>query len=88
MNVCMIYDTACLFDLIHLRQYCAQFIDNHAEEIIHSNEFLSLSPVREMIILTMRSCMCVCSSSFFRKVLPRLSHAIHSIVSKWKSSML
>ncbi|UJR22752.1 hypothetical protein I4U23_025784 [Adineta vaga] len=42
-NVCMIYDTACLYELNGLRQYCAQFIDNYATEIIKTSEFLALS---------------------------------------------
>lgn len=50
-NVCVIYDTSCLYDLSHLRQYCAQFIDNHAQEIIRTNEFLSLSMVRLILLL-------------------------------------
>ena len=44
-NVCTIYDTACLYDLKNLKQHSAQFIDNHANEIIKTNEFLSLSSV-------------------------------------------
>ncbi|UJR26271.1 hypothetical protein I4U23_007611 [Adineta vaga] len=44
-NVCNIYDTACLYDLKNLRQHAAQFIDNHANEIIKTNEFLTLSSV-------------------------------------------
>lgn len=44
-NVCTIYDTACLYNLQNLRQHSAQFIDNLANEIIKTNEFLTLSPV-------------------------------------------
>ena len=44
-NVCTIYDTACLYNLSHLKQHSAQFIDAHASEIINTNEFLLLSPV-------------------------------------------
>ena len=50
-NVCLIYDTSCLYDLPYLRQYCAQFIDNHANEIIRTNEFLCLSLVRLILIV-------------------------------------
>ena len=44
-NVCTIYDTACLYHLKNLKQHSAQFIDNHANELIKTNEFLSLSSV-------------------------------------------
>ena len=44
-NVCIIYDTACLYELKNLRQHCAQFIDNHAKDIIKTSEFLALSSV-------------------------------------------
>ncbi|CAF1929860.1 unnamed protein product [Rotaria magnacalcarata] len=44
-NVCTIYDTACLFNLKNLKQHSAQFIDNNADEIIKTNEFVSLSSV-------------------------------------------
>lgn len=44
-NVCTIYDTACLYNLKNLKQHSAQFIDNHANDIIKTNEFLSLSAV-------------------------------------------
>lgn len=44
-NVCVIYDTACLYELHGLQQHCAQFIDNYASEIIKTNEFLALSAV-------------------------------------------
>ena len=44
-NVCTIYDTACLYNLNNLQQHSAQFIDNHANEIIKTSEFLNLSPV-------------------------------------------
>ncbi|CAF0889572.1 unnamed protein product [Adineta ricciae] len=42
-NVCIIYDTACLYELHALQQHCAQFIDNYATEIIKTSEFLALS---------------------------------------------
>ncbi|CAF3726959.1 unnamed protein product [Adineta steineri] len=42
-NVCLIYDTACLFELNALKIHCAQFIDNYATEIIKTSEFLALS---------------------------------------------
>jgi len=44
-NVCTIYDTACLYNLSNLKQHSAQFIDNHANEIIKTTEFLNLSAV-------------------------------------------
>ena len=44
-NVCTIYDTACLYNLKSLKQHSAQFIDNHANELIKTTEFLSLSSV-------------------------------------------
>jgi len=44
-NVCTIYDTACLYNLKNLKQHSAQFIDNHANDIIKTNEFLTLSAV-------------------------------------------
>lgn len=47
-NVCTIYDTACLYNLKNLKQHSAQFIDNHANEIIKTNEFLSLSAVNTL----------------------------------------
>ncbi|CAF4213167.1 unnamed protein product, partial [Rotaria magnacalcarata] len=43
-NVCIIYDTACLYELKNLREHCALFIDSHGNEIITTNEFLALSP--------------------------------------------
>ncbi|CAF2085115.1 unnamed protein product [Rotaria magnacalcarata] len=43
-NVCIIYDTACLYELNNLREHCALFIDSHGSEIITTNEFLALSP--------------------------------------------
>lgn len=44
-NVCIIYDTACLYKLNNLREHCALFIDNHANEIVKTNEFHILSSV-------------------------------------------
>ncbi|CAF3462340.1 unnamed protein product, partial [Rotaria sp. Silwood2] len=48
-NVCIIYDTACLYKLNNLREHCALFIDNHAKEIIKTNEFFALSSVSFLI---------------------------------------
>lgn len=44
-NACIIYDVSCLYELHDLQQYSALFIDNHANEIIKTREFLSLTPV-------------------------------------------
>jgi BTB/POZ domain-containing protein 9 len=52
-NVCTIYDTACLFTLNNLKQHSAQFIDNYANDIIKTNEFLTLSPVSSAFLLSL-----------------------------------
>ena len=57
-NVCLIYDTSCLYELDYLQQYCARFIDCHASEIIQRKEFLSLSSVAFASIISRDSFYC------------------------------
>ena len=44
-NVCMIYDAARLYQLQFLTRVCSSFMDKNAQEIIHHESFLQLSPV-------------------------------------------
>ncbi|CAF1228299.1 unnamed protein product [Rotaria sordida] len=57
-NVCIIYDTACLYKLNNLQEHCALFIDNHAKEIIKTNEFLALSSEALSSIISRDSFYC------------------------------
>ncbi|XP_026286758.1 BTB/POZ domain-containing protein 9 [Frankliniella occidentalis] len=44
LNVCMIYDAARLYQLPGLTKVCCSFMDKNAQEIIHHESFLQLSP--------------------------------------------
>lgn len=44
-SVCMIFDMANMYSLRSLCETCCQFMDHNAVEILHSEGFLSLSPV-------------------------------------------
>lgn len=44
-NVCMIYDASRLYQLQFLTKVCCSFMDKNAQEIIHHESFLQLSPV-------------------------------------------
>ena len=45
LNVCLIYDIASLYALTSLAQACCEFMICNATDVLHSDAFLSLSPV-------------------------------------------
>ena len=45
-NVCLVYDVANLYQLCSLMESCHQYVDRYATEILHSDAFLQLSPVK------------------------------------------
>ena len=47
-NVCLIYDIASVYSLRSLSRTCCEFIDHNASDIIHSDAFFNLSPVRSL----------------------------------------
>jgi len=50
-NVCLIYDIANMFSLASLCHVCMEFIDRNALDILHGENFLSLSKVKNTIIV-------------------------------------
>ena len=46
-NVCLIFDIASIYGLHSLCETCCRFMDHNAAEILRSDGFLSLSPVRD-----------------------------------------
>ena len=66
-NVCVIYDTANLFQLSQLADVCRTFIDRQAQEVIRSESFygLSVSTLKEMIS---RDSFCAPEIEIFRAV--------------------
>lgn len=44
-NVCLIYDSARLYQIHFLNKVCSFYIDKHASDIIHHESFLQLSSV-------------------------------------------
>lgn len=66
-NVCVIYDTANLFQLSQLAEVCRTFIDRQALEVIRSEAFFSLSIVTLKDIIK-RDSFCAPEIDIFRAV--------------------
>lgn len=66
-TVCLIYDTASLFQLSNLTSAAMVFMDRHALEVLHHESFLSLSEssIREIIS---RDSFCAAEVEIFRAV--------------------
>lgn len=72
-NVCLIYDMANMFSLISLCQVCKDFIDRNALDILHGENFLSLSQtsVKDLIC---RDSFCAPEIEIFNAIVSWAEH--------------
>ena len=66
-TVCLIYDTASLYQLADLAKAALMFMDRHAAEVLHHEAFLSLSESAVKSIIS-RDSFCAAEVDIFKAV--------------------
>ena len=88
-NVCLVYDVANLYQLRSLTDACRQFADRQAADILQSDAFLQLSPVKNTFnLLSFFLCHDRQLFSLFRVLSAIYCKEIRSALPKWRFFVL